>query len=246
MLHAMVNPGLCWWCQLAKADSREHKAKRTDLVRQFGPGPYKDLISARDDKARPVQGPNSSLVKFKATMCSTCNNRRSQPFDEAYEQFTAYLSDHERAVLSSRAIDLRAVYGCDWKSGRDGLLRYMAKHAGCRLAENGIEVPVSIRDYLDGGPEPRAELALEFEIRADIARLTRTVLADGSVWLGDLLFTDFDSDGRALVVESHYGYRWLRIAWGIGSDLAGYPWPFATPVQLIPHGPESSGPHGDQ
>lgn len=230
---------MCWWCREAEADSREHKLKRTDLVRQFGPGPFKELISQREGKARFVQGPNSSLVKFKATMCATCNNRRSQPLDQAYDQFTAYLTDHERHVLSSRSVDLRAIYGRGWEDGRDALLRYLAKHAGCRLAENSVEVPLSIREYLDGGPEPCAELALEFEIRADIARLSRTDLAEGSMWLGDLLFTDFDSDGNPLVIESHYGNRWLRVVWGIGGDLAGYPWPFRTPVQSVPHGPDS-------
>jgi len=159
-----------------------------------------------------MQGPNSTLAKFKATMCAKCNNQRSQPFDLAYDQFTSYIHEHERHVLSSRSVDLRAVYGKDWGLGRDGLLRYMAKHVGCRLAENNVEVPPSIRSYLDGGPEPRAELALEFEIRADIAAATKTDFAEGSMWLGDVYFSELDAEGRALVIESHYGYRWLRVA----------------------------------
>jgi hypothetical protein len=184
-----------------------------------------------------MQGPNSNLAKFRRSMCARCNNERSQPFDIAYDGFTAYLHDHERHVLASRSVDLRAVYGEDWKAGRDGLLRYMAKHIGCRLAENELEVPISIRGYLQGGPEPRAELALEFEIRADIARATRTDLADGSMWLGDVYFSEFDEEGRPSVIESHYGYRWLRIAWGVGSGLGGYPWPFRAALQQLPHGP---------
>lgn len=237
MLYAAQTSGLCWWCESAVADSREHKLKRTDLVRQFGRSPYKELISARDGRSRNIQGPNSALAKFKATMCEKCNNQRSQPFDLAYDQFTSYIHENEKHVLASRSVDLRAVYEGNWQAGRDGLLRFMAKHVGCRLAENDIEVPMSIRRYLDGGPEPCAEMALEFEIRADIAKLTKTALAEGSMWLGDVYFSELDDQGRALVIESHYGYRWLRVAWGVGSDLAGYPWPFRTPIQPLPHGP---------
>jgi hypothetical protein len=237
MLYLAKTSDTCWWCESAPADSREHKLKRSDLVRQFGSGPYPELVSVRDGKSRNMQGPNSTLAKFKATMCANCNNQRSQPFDLAYDQFTGYIHEHERHVLSSRSVDLRAVYGKDWGLGRDGLLRYMAKHVGCRLAENNVEVPPSIRSYLDGGPEPRAELALEFEIRADIAAATKTDLAEGSMWLGDVYFSELDAEGRALVIESHYGYRWLRVAWGVGSDLAGYPWPFRASLQPLPHGP---------
>lgn len=112
----------------------------------------------------------------------------------------------------------------------------MAKHIGCRLAENDVEVPEPIRAYLDGGPESRAELSFEFEIRADIANASKTILADGSMWLGDVYVSEFDSDGQALIIESHYGYKWLRVAWGAGSELEGYPWPFRNPVQRLPHG----------
>jgi hypothetical protein len=243
MLYAAQTSGACWWCGTAPADSREHKLKRSDLVRQFGPGPYRELTSTREGRDRNVQGPNSVLAKFKATMCAKCNNRRSQPFDLAYDQFTAYIHEHERHVLASRSVDLRAVYGRDWEPGRDGLLRYVTKHVGCRLAENSVEVPESIRRYLEGGPEPCSELALEFEIRADIAKMSTTILAEGSMWLGDVHFSELDGDGRALVIESHYGYRWLRVAWGVGSDLEGYPWPFRTPVQPLPHG--STEPRGE-
>lgn len=136
MPNAAQNPGVCWWCESAPADSREHKLKRTDLVHQLGRGPYKEPNSARDGRSRNIQGPNSALAKFKATMCERCNNQHSQPFDLAYDQFTGYIHENEKHVLASRSVDLRAVYEGSWQAGRDGLLRFMAKHVGCRLAEN--------------------------------------------------------------------------------------------------------------
>ena len=112
------------------------------LARPLGPGPYPELSSHKDGGDRFIQGPDSVVVKFKPTLCSDCNNRRSQPHDLAYDRFADYVRGHDRHILSSRAIDLRAVYGRDrWEDGRDDMLRFFAKHAGCRLAENGIEVP---------------------------------------------------------------------------------------------------------
>src|SRR4051794_9915286 len=105
MLYASTSPGLCWWCETRAADSREHKLKRSDLVRQFGSGPYPELVSQREGKLRNVQGPNSALAKFRQTMCAKCNNERSQPFDLAYDKFTAYLHERERHVLASRSVD---------------------------------------------------------------------------------------------------------------------------------------------
>jgi hypothetical protein len=61
MLYAAQTSGTCWWCRTAPADSREHKLKRSDLVRQFGRGPYPELVSSREGQLRPVQGPNSKL-----------------------------------------------------------------------------------------------------------------------------------------------------------------------------------------
>lgn len=151
----------------------------------------------RGGRSRNVQGPNSVLAKFKATMCAKCNNERSQPFDLACAQFTAYIHEHERHILATRSVDLGAVYGRHWQPGRDGLLRYMAKHVGCRLADNDVEVPVSIRRYLDGGPEPCSELAMKFEIRGDIAKLSKTILAEGSMWLGTFTSASLiATDGR--------------------------------------------------
>jgi hypothetical protein len=67
----------------------------------------------------------------------------------------------------------------------------MAKHVACRLAENDLEVPESICRYLDGGPEPCADLSLEFEISADIAKASKTILNEGSMWLGDVYVSEF-------------------------------------------------------
>jgi hypothetical protein len=228
VLSRRANQDRCWWCG-ADADSREHKLKKSDLVREFGRQFPEPLVRIREGREEPIQGPNSTLVKFKRTMCAQCNNSRSQPFDQTYDRFVEHLRDRERHILASRSIDLRSVYGPAWEQSRDDLLRYVVKHIGCRLSENEIEVPASFRDFLDGGVQPDDELALEIEIRTDIAEMARSGFG-GGLGLGDVMFTDFDPDGTATVVESHMSYRWLRFVWGVGSELRGYPLPFDSPV----------------
>jgi hypothetical protein len=50
------------------------------------------------------RGPNSKLVKSKPSMCTRCNNVRSQPFDAAWDRFGSYLVDHEAEILARRSL----------------------------------------------------------------------------------------------------------------------------------------------
>src|SRR5689334_9234505 len=85
--------GRCWWCGNA-ADSGEHKYKRTDLVREFGSGPWRGQSAVAQvvgEKQRDLQSPGSARLKFSKVLCGTCNSARSQAFDQAYEQFAEYV-----------------------------------------------------------------------------------------------------------------------------------------------------------
>lgn len=234
MLMRRTNLKNCWWCG-APADSREHKLKKTDLHREFG-RPFRETpLRLREKRVEAVQGPGSDLVKFTTNLCARCNNTRSQAFDYAYDRFVGYVAAHGRHILSSRRIDLRAAFGEDWGDAAEDTLRYLVKHIGCRLAQNEIEVPLTLLTFLDGGSRPEGELAVEIEIRADIAEISRAGLG-GGLGLGDLMLTDFDENQQATVVESHLDYRWLRFAWGVGDGLGGYPLPLAFPILQLPVG----------
>lgn len=134
--------GVCWWCG-DKATSREHRYKKSDLVRQFGRGTYwgtQALVRGVEGRTFDIQGPNSKEVKFGALMCATCNNARSQPFDRSYDEFTKYIAEHDDRVLAANAIDVGLIYGRRWREGHANLMRYVVKHAACRLAEAEIDI----------------------------------------------------------------------------------------------------------
>src|SRR4051812_13683577 len=100
------HPGKCWWCG-EPANSREHKLKRSDLVREFGKPPYyggRVLRHHVGERVRSARGPESKSFKFTASMCAPCNNVRSQPFDHAWDTFTQHLVDNEEAVVGSGTV----------------------------------------------------------------------------------------------------------------------------------------------
>jgi hypothetical protein len=116
------------------ADSREHKFKRSDLVRVFGTPPYHGewtLVRHSGGERSEAHGPGSDLFKFEPTLCQKCNNVRSQPFDRAYDRFIEFVTANADEILKATAISLAAVYGPTWETERDNLVRYYVKHVCC-------------------------------------------------------------------------------------------------------------------
>ena len=147
--HRFDYGGRCWWCGVV-ADSREHKHKKTDMTREFGPGPYigdLGVVRGFEETLRPVQGPGSDELKFARVLCATCNNARSQPFDMAHDAFMTFVANNENSILRTRRFRFSDVYGGEWRSNRENLAKYYVKHVGCRLAQAGIKVEQPILDY---------------------------------------------------------------------------------------------------
>lgn len=211
--------GRCWWCG-AVADSREHKHKKSDLIREFGSGPYLgDLAVVRgfEERLRQVQGPDANEVKFPRVLCAPCNNARSQPFDAAYDVFAGFIADNEDTILQTRRFRFSDVYGIGWRSAKEDLAKYYVKHIGCRLAGAGIKVEQPVLDYLDGRSASLVGLEMQFEIRGDIVAIFRYLRSryGGSssqgLWMGDLLCMYSPSTGAISEVQGFLGYRWLRL-----------------------------------
>jgi hypothetical protein len=148
--YKVPDSGLCWWCG-STADSREHKFKRTDLTRMWGNEDHLVWICNQEQvKIRSAR--KSSIVKFTANMCASCNNSRSQPFDVAYDKFADYVWDNLDNLWRSRFLDMRRVYGGDWQESSLNLARYFAKQLACRIDDAGFQVPSIIPPFLNGQP----------------------------------------------------------------------------------------------
>lgn len=209
--------GMCWWCG-APADSREHRHKASDVRREFGSGPFTGgsaVVRVSGPHLDQVQGPRSSWLKYDKTMCRACNGARSQPFDRAQEKFNAYLKQHERDIWSTRAVDLRAVFGAAWPTEAEDLVRFYVKHVACRLVDHGFEVHRDLVSFLDG-TKPLATVGFRLVIRRDLVQVTKFFnRVDGEfpfLFLGEM--NEFsDEIGPPTRVEGSFGYRWLETLW---------------------------------
>jgi hypothetical protein len=75
----------CWICG-GLANSREHKFKKSDLIRSsttWAPDDQPYLVAG--GMQRRIPSPNSKIATFGKVLCSDCNSTRTQPFDRAYE-----------------------------------------------------------------------------------------------------------------------------------------------------------------
>lgn len=141
----------CWICGVP-AETREHKIKKSLLVALHGKGPYKGddaMVHVKDQKIRDVQGPDSQRIKYSASLCADCNNRRTQPFDLAYHQFCEFVINNEADVLKHRVIDFHNVYGGTFECGQLNLFKYFVKMLGCHLSEVRLPIPDDLRILLD-------------------------------------------------------------------------------------------------
>lgn len=238
-----LSPGRCWWCS-APATSREHKFKRSDLVRDYGKGPFTrdgGLISSSGDSSARIQGPNSKLVKFDPVMCEDCNNARSQPLDRAYDALIEFVWSHEEDILENGGFDLRDVFGSAWRAQSNDALRYYVKHICCRLAEclpqGRVSVEESVFGFLDGRPEWPRSIAAEFFIDPGFQAISDLLRVGGEnpahhemtqVW------ADLDEvTGEVIGPQARLSYRWFRFAWQV-NGLDPRPRPFAGPTVELP------------
>lgn len=141
--------GLCWWCG-AVADSQEHKFKLKNLKR-LSQGSKKNLVWVGDESYREIRSiKKSHHVRFRANLCASCNNTRSQPFDLAYDGFVDYLWSHGRRLQCYRYVNMKRIYGEDWNEQVRNLARYFVKQIGCRIEHDGYPVPPEFVEFLDG------------------------------------------------------------------------------------------------
>jgi hypothetical protein len=210
--------GLCWWCGRT-ADSREHKHKKTDLIRSFGPGPYVGdaaIVRGVDGRLRQVQGPKSNELKFPPVLCAACNNARSQPLDLAYDAFAEFITQYEDRIIEIGSFRFSDAYGGAWRTAKEHLARYYVKHIGCRLAAAGIKVEQSVIDYLDGRSRFLSGLQMRFGIQGGILAINEHLKSHGGsfgggLWMGDVTCMYSPSTGTISRIEGDLGYGWLGL-----------------------------------
>ncbi|MFZ4789493.1 MAG: hypothetical protein ACOYMW_01055 [Candidatus Competibacteraceae bacterium] len=201
---------ICWICG-NPSETSEHRIKKSDLIMQFGKGPYRScnaLLYFKNDKMSELQGPNSTLVKYTKNLCFNCNNTLTQPFDKAYEHFIAWVMDNEIDVLKKRVIDFEAVYGINWEEKQRNLFKYFVKCFGCRIDGIGRLVPFDIINLIRRETFDTA-LHVTFQVNEDMLLLKKEDQSIGT-------FPMIGEPENHLITDlgqyycGHF-YRWLKI-----------------------------------
>lgn len=237
-----VVPGTCWWCG-APADSREHKFKRSDLVREHGAAPHKGdaaLSRVNGEGSLYMRSSKNDALKFEPNLCQRCNDTRSQPFDNAYDQFISWVLANEAIVLDARVVDLEAVFGSKWRAAGLNVLRYFVKHIACRLADLAthgtyIRIPGDLVAFLNGGPSPHS-VTCDFLVEPALLRWAEVRPEDPlwiprPLWLDDIFLTGRENDPT--LIQSRWRYGWFTLAWAVGADADGAH-PFSAQVLPVP------------
>ena len=220
--------GRCWWCGQT-ADTGEHKFKRTDLVREFGSGPWRGSTAVSQlvgDREYTLQSPGSQRLKFSTVFCGDCNSSRSQSFDFAYDDFSSYMMLEKERILSNMGFRWSGIFGRQWKDGRNLVTAYWLKHIGCRLADAGVKVdPRIIRFLYNPGQIRAVPLRMELQVRADWLELDKNLQSSNqelrSFWMDDLMCEYSSSRQQIVTAIGNVGSRWLGLVYKFDLDSSG-------------------------
>lgn len=141
----------CWICN-NPAGTREHVIKQSDIRRLFGRGPYpkgKRLKRTDQNHAKKlIQSENSIHIKYQKNLCKHCNSTRSQPWDEAYDEFMEYIQTHDQELKQKNRIDFKDVVQTDISKFASSLYSYFVKAFGYQLQEHGQKPPLELSEFL--------------------------------------------------------------------------------------------------
>ncbi|MFZ6718575.1 hypothetical protein [Undibacterium sp. Ji49W] len=157
----MIFKPKCWICGEV-ADSEEHMIKASDLRSIFGKFTVHAPIyrHSQDNPNETVQGPNSIKVKFSPSLCSNCNNARTQNHDKAWQRFSEVIRSNVPPLKSGSRIPLKEIFNERTETEILNVHLYFVKLFGCYAVEYSIPLPIHQFAFsiLEETPQPNLEL----------------------------------------------------------------------------------------
>ncbi|MBX9895594.1 MAG: hypothetical protein K2Y09_10495 [Nitrosomonas sp.] len=133
----------CWICG-QNADSGEHRTKKSDLGLVF---PNVSLgkpiyTKTKYNKWVKINSLDSDRFKSTAKICQHCNTTRTQPFDQAWEQLSAYLQENTNRLRLNDSLPLHKVFPGRTKEAMLYVHLFFVKIFGCLIIEHKIPIPI--------------------------------------------------------------------------------------------------------
>jgi hypothetical protein len=138
-------PDLCWICRSNPANSGEHRFKASDVrARVPDLGPDKCVFLQRGRATNdPVISPKARILKYPKSLCTSCNDTLTQPYDLAWEKLSKHLRDNWDSIVKRGFFDLSKPF-----PGRTGAAAlevhlFFVKLFGCKIYEGGAQIDLN-------------------------------------------------------------------------------------------------------
>lgn len=200
----------CWICRENNSSSSEHKYKRTDLKRKLQSD--SDSLLFRNDQTIKVNGPNSPLYKFNRSLCKHCNDTLTQPHDNSYDLFIPYVLNNTEEIANKGELILPINI-----NGKEinykNVLRYFAKHFGCRLHANNMTILSDLNNFILNRYNGLQTLLIRYEIDLDLyyllEKLSKEEFMYSNLYLGAFYYNHEEKDKSSI----NYVYTWFTNQW---------------------------------
>jgi hypothetical protein len=139
-----MNAALCWICG-APANSAEHMVKASDFRSHFGRVTQQAPVyrHSRERRNEPVRGADAQPLKFRPSLCSNCNNARTQSHDKAWEKLSSAIRRAQPPPASGAVIPLHQIFGGGVKQAMLDVHLYFTKLLGCYAVEHAVPLPIN-------------------------------------------------------------------------------------------------------
>jgi hypothetical protein len=177
-----TSPGLCWICRSNPANSGEHRLKASDIrarVPNLGPGKGVFLQRGRATND-PIISPKARILKYPKSLCTSCNDTLTQPYDVAWEKLSKYFRESWGSIVKRGFIDLSKPF-----PGRTGAAAlevhlFFVKLFGCKIHEGG-GVPIDLTQLSQALLTRTAHPEISLTIAADDVGRDLVVVQDSEV-----------------------------------------------------------------
>ena len=189
----------CWICGAEEASTREHLAKASDVKALFGkPSQKEPFFFNSSDRLRrsrnvKVGSLKSDTLKFAHRICLTCNSKRTQPYDYAWEHSSDELRDAVPRLLDAGSFRANWLFPYDTRRYMRRVHLYFVKLFGCLVVEGDIPIDIAplAKALVDGQPHPHIYLAfgsLPLPVAAAGGSDVRTAELNGKVAFASWLY----------------------------------------------------------
>lgn len=136
----------CWICSVNDADSGEHIIKKSDgkiIFREQLPI-HHEINGVRKE---PISDLNDGRFKYHKSICTICNNERTQKSDKAWEQLSRYLHNNWESIKLNKSINLSKLFTNNVDTKMILVQLYFVKIFGCSIKES--QSPINLDSFSD-------------------------------------------------------------------------------------------------